>query len=145
MSPALLTGRRVLLVGPALGDLAGDPLKGAATEMAAIERLAAARSGAYDLVLVDADAWEAPALAAAVQALALTDEPAPVLLIGQRLPTPVVRNLLRLERSDVLEAPFTPEQFTAAVAGLLAAASAAPAPIAPVGGSRCWAVTGAVG
>ena len=144
-SPAPLAGRRVLVVGPALGALAGDPLKGAATEMAPIERLAAARSGVYDLVLVDADAWEAPALAAAVQALALADDPAPVLLVGERLPTTVVRNLLRLERSDVLEAPFAPEQFAAAVAALLAAAPAAPAPTAPAGGSRCWAVTGAVG
>ena len=62
-------------------------------------------------MVVDADAWDPPALAAALQALALDEQTPPVLLIGERLPTILVRNLLRLERSDVLEAPFTAEQF----------------------------------
>lgn len=140
-----LAGRRILLVGPDLAAAAGGLLTGAATENAALERLPQAFAGAYDLVLVDADAWDAAALAAAVQALAATDRAAPVLLIGERLPTPVVRNLMRLESSDVLEAPFSADQLAAAAATLLASAQPASAPSAPVGGSHCWAVTGAVG
>jgi pilus assembly protein CpaE len=141
-----LTGRRVLLVGPALAGAIGEPLKGAATEAAAIERLSDAKAGLYDLVVVDADAWDAAALAAAVQKLADHPRAAPVLLVGERLPTTVVRNLLRLPASDVLEAPFTPEQFAVAVGALLAGVEPAPAPLAaPEGGSRCWAITGAVG
>jgi pilus assembly protein CpaE len=141
-----LAGRRVLLVGPALTIAVGEILKGAATEAAAIDRLSDAKAGLYDLVVVDADAWEAATLAAAVQKLADHPRAAPVLLVGERLPTTVVRNLLRLPASDVLEAPFTPEQFAVAVAGLLAGAEPAPAPLtAPEGGSHCWAITGAVG
>jgi pilus assembly protein CpaE len=67
-----------------------------------------------------------------------------VLLVGEQIPTMVVRNLLRLERSDVLEAPYTPEQVAAAIAGLMAAPVAAQA-LPTAASSRCWAVTGAVG
>lgn len=141
-----LAGRRVLLVGPALPVAVGDALRGAATEPASIDRLPQANAGAYDLVVVDADAWEAAALAVAVQALAANPRAAPVLLVGERLPATLVRNLLRLASSDVLEAPFTTDQFAAAVAALLVWAEPSPAPVAaPEGGSRCWAVTGAVG
>lgn len=149
MTGSTLKGRRVLALGAGLMDLAGKPLKGAAVESGALEALAQVQASTRDLVIVDADAWEAPALAAAIQALAATSDAPPVLLVGERLPTAVVRNLLRLERSDVLEAPFSPEQFDAAVSALLArpeaAAAATPAPSAPEGASRCWAVTGAVG
>ncbi|MDB5466410.1 MAG: cpaE, partial [Phenylobacterium sp.] len=135
-SSSLLTGRRVLALGEALKALAEGPLFGAVVETAALERLTTARSTECDLVVVDANAWEAPALAAALQSLSANPEPPPVLLVGERLPTTVVRNLLRLERSDVLEAPFSPDQFSAAVAGLLAVAQAAVAPSAPAGASR---------
>jgi pilus assembly protein CpaE len=137
----------VLLVGPGLGAAAAGPLKAAATETAGIERLAQAAAGAYDLVLVDADAWEAQTLGAAIQALGANPRAAPVLLIGQHLPTAVVRNLLRLPSSDVLDAPFSPEQFVSAASALLSQveAHADVAPVAPAGGSHCWAVTGAVG
>ena len=70
---------------------------------------------AYDMVLVDADAWDPQALASAIQALSDTGRAAPVLLVGERLPTTVVRNLLRLERSDVLEAPFTAQEVRKAL------------------------------
>jgi len=145
-SASPLSGRRVMLIGAGLAAAAGDPLKGAATELANLERLAQATAGGHDLVVIDADAWAAADLAAAVEALAAKPRSAPVLLVGERLPTPVVRNLLRLASSDVLEAPFTADQFTAAAAALLAGAEPAPAPAAPAeGGSRCWAITGAVG
>jgi len=141
-----LSGRRVLAVGPALKALVDGPLAGSAIEAAGLERLAGVRAGECDLVLVDADAWDAPALAAAIQALGLVGAAPPVLVVGERLPAPVVRNLLRLQTSDVLDAPFSPEQLLGAAAALLAsAAPAAPAPAGPAQPSRCWAVTGAVG
>jgi len=146
MNPSPLSGRRVLLVGPGLGATVATALKGAATENAGYERLPQATADVYDLALIDADAWEPQALASAIEGLAATGRAAPVLLVGERLPTTVVRNLLRLERSDVLEAPFTSDQFALAATALLALAAAAPEPVAPATeGSRCWAVTGAVG
>ncbi len=140
-----LNGRRVLALGETLRTLAGDPLKGAAVEFAPIARLPLARPGHYDIVVVDADAWPGPDLAAAIQALSLAETAPPVLLIGERLPTTVVRNLMRLSRSDVLEAPFSPDQFAGAAGALLAGSEPQAQPTAPAGGSRCWAVTGAVG
>jgi pilus assembly protein CpaE len=143
---APLAGRRVLSLGEPLRGLKGDPLKAAAVEVAQIDKLPQARAGHYDLVVVDADSCDAQALAAAVQALAGAAEAAPpVLLIGERLPATVVRNLMRLSRSDVLEAPFTLDQFLGAASVLLAQSQAPAAPAAPAGASHCWAVTGAVG
>jgi pilus assembly protein CpaE len=140
-----MTGCRVLALGESLAPLADGPLAGAVIEQGGLDRLAGARAGTCDLVLVDADAWEAPALAAALQALAVATATPPVLLVGERLTTNVVRNLLRLERSDVLEAPFTADQMAQAIAALLALAPPAPAAIPAAASSRCWAVTGAVG
>jgi len=141
-----LTGCRVLALGPAMADLAAaaeGPLAGAAVTAGAVEGLDAASLAAFDLVLIDADAFEAPELAAAVKALSAAKSPPPVLMAGASLPAGLVRNLLRLEHADILEAPFSPDQLTAALAGLLASRSAHPA--SPAGASRCWAVTGAVG
>ncbi|MDB5425575.1 MAG: cpaE [Phenylobacterium sp.] len=148
MTSSPLAGRRVLAFGATLAPLAQGPLAGASLELAGLERLAMVSADDADLVLIDADACTGAALAAAVQALAACPNPPPVLLVGERLPTQVVRNLLRLERSDVLEAPFTPEQIAAAVAGLMDQAAhpvRPPAAQAPLASSRCWAVTGAVG
>ncbi|HEY8614831.1 hypothetical protein [Phenylobacterium sp.] len=140
----LASGRRLLALGGAMADLAQAAVPGAVVEEAGLDRLAAARTTHCDLVLIDADAWEAPALAQALQSLAAAPAAPAVLLAGERLPTTVVRNLLRLERSDVLEAPFSTEQAVQAIAGLLAVA-AAPAAAPSAVSSRCWAVTGAVG
>jgi pilus assembly protein CpaE len=139
-----LTGRRVLVFGASLEPLSAGPLAGAQVEQASLDDLAKVRAGACALVLIDADAWGTASLGAAIQTLAASPAPPPVLLVGERLPTTVVRNLLRLERSDVLEAPFTDDQIAQAIAGLLEAPAAAmTAPSAD--SSRCWAITGAVG
>lgn len=143
---ASLNGGHVLVAGSALASLAATALAGAKVDIVGLERLAG-RDLMADLILIDADAATAQALGAAVQALAACPAPPPVLMVGERLPTAVVRNLLRLDRSDVLDAPFTADQIAAAIAGLLsqpAPAAAAPAPLA-MGASRCWAVTGSVG
>ncbi|HEV2530375.1 AAA family ATPase [Phenylobacterium sp.] len=143
LSAAGLQGRRVLAIGESLAALTDGPLAGAQVASGAIAQLEGLKLADCDLVLIDADACEAPALAAAVKALALAKSPPPVLMTGANLPAGLVRNLLRLEHADILESPFSPEQLTAAMAGLLAG-MAAPPP-SPAGASRCWAVTGAVG
>lgn len=142
---ALLQGRRILAVGEALAPLAQGPLFGAVFELAGVERLAAVSAGAADLVLIDADGADPDALAAGIAALARSPAPPATLLVGSRLPAGLVRALMRVDRSDVLDAPFTPEQLTAAVEGLLAALPAAAAPPPAPQASRLWAVTGAVG
>ena len=139
-----LKGRRVLALGEALKGLSQGPLKGARLEFAGLERLVGVGSADADLVIVDADAWDAPELAAGIQALTLCSSAPPVLLVGTHLPTSVVRNLLRLERSDVLDAPYSHENISAAIAALMIEKAVAPASAAS-GVARCWAVTGAVG
>jgi pilus assembly protein CpaE len=65
-----------------------------------------------------------------------------VLLAGSHLPASLVRALMKLPRSDVLEPPFTSEDLARAAASLLQGAPAAPAQ--PVS-ARCWTVIGSVG
>ena len=145
MSNQPLIGRRVLVIGGALSDLAKGPLDGAILETASLDRLISVGLADADLIIIDADAWGGPALAAGIQALALCAAPPPVLMVGTHLPTAVVRNLLRIERSDVLDAPFSHENIVAAIEGLMAT-KASSATVAPSGDvARCWAVTGAVG
>jgi len=147
-NPEPLSGRRVLVLGAALLPLSQDPLAGAHVALGGLDRLIGVGATDADLIIIDADAWEAPALAAGVQALTLSAAPPPVLLVGAHLPTSVVRNLLRLDRSDVLDAPYSTESFAAAVAGVMAAKAApaaAPAAVQTAAVARCWAVTGAVG
>jgi pilus assembly protein CpaE len=139
-----LLGRRVLAVGPGLAPLARGPLFGAALEMAGLERLADARAGAQDLVVIDVDAFEQVALGAAFGALAASGAAPPVLVVGERLPAGLARTVMRLPHSDVLEAPYSDEQFQAAVYGLLDAAGSQAAP-ADARDSRCWSIVGAVG
>jgi pilus assembly protein CpaE len=145
MSTQPLSGLRVLVIGGALSDLAKGPLDGAVMEIGGLDRLIGVGLADADLIIIDADAWGGQALVAGIQALALCPAPPPVLMVGTHLPTAVVRNLLRIERSDVLDAPFSAENITAAIDGLMSskASSAVTAPTGDI--ARCWAVTGAVG
>lgn len=140
-----LTGRRVLALGASLASLADGPLAGAEVTSGGVEQLEGLSLADCDLVLIDADAWEPSALAAAVKALSAAKAPPPVLMVGASLPAGLVRNLMRLDHADILEAPFAPEQLTAALQALLAGLAAAAQPAGPASASRCWAVTGAVG
>jgi pilus assembly protein CpaE len=141
--PGFMDGRRVLALGAALAPLAQGPLSGALFQMGAAADLEGLAPGAADLVLIDADAWDATQLAGAVKALSAMRAAPPVLMVGSSLPAGLVRNLLRLDGADILEAPYKPDQLVAAVHALLS--EAAPAPSGPSSDSRCWAVTGAVG
>jgi pilus assembly protein CpaE len=141
-----LNGRRVLVLGAALQPLSQGPLAGAQTELGGLDRLIGVGAADADLIIIDADAWDGPGMAAGILALTLCQAPPPVLLVGANLPTSVVRNLLRLEHSDVLDAPYTPESLAGAIAGLMTQkAAAAPVPVQSGHTARCWAVTGAVG
>jgi pilus assembly protein CpaE len=146
-SPAVsLSGRRVLVLGAALLPLSQDPLTGAHVELGGLDRLIGVGAADADLIIIDADAWDGPGMAAGIQALTLAAAPPPVLLVGTHLPTSVVRNLLRLERSDVLDAPYSSDNIAVAINGLMAEKAApAPAPVQGGHAARCWAVTGAVG
>lgn len=144
MSHWSLLGRRVLAIGETLAPLARGPLFGAAMEVASVERLSDIRPGAIDLILIDAGVGTPETLAAGIAALAASSNSPPTLLMGAHLPAGPVKALFRLPQSDVLEAPFTDEQFLAAVYGLLDAGLAQqPVPNGPH--ARCWSVVGAVG
>lgn len=142
-SETRLEGRRVLALGQSLAPLAKGPLAGASVEMGAMADLAMGAAVA-DLVIIDADAWEAPALGEAIRILCALKGGPPVLLVGENLPAGLVRNLMRLSSADILESPFTGDQLVAAAQLLLANFAPTPHITAP-GESRCWAVSGAVG
>jgi pilus assembly protein CpaE len=145
MSPHPLEGKRVLALGGALSALTGGPLEGATIEAGALDRLTGGDISGRDLIIIDANAWQPEPLSGALQALSLRSDPPPVLLVGTHLPTAVVRNLLRLERSDVLEAPFTDDKLAVALTALLAQAAPVPEPQPTGAHARVWAVVGAVG
>jgi pilus assembly protein CpaE len=145
MSSISVQGRRILVLGPSLASLEAGPLAGARVEVTGVGQLAELAAQPCDLVMIDADAWGPGELGAAVQALATLQASPPVLLIGAHLPAGLVRNLIRLGRSDVLEAPFDDAQLLAAVAALLAESAPAAHAQASPRDTRCWAITGAVG
>ncbi|WP_309645374.1 AAA family ATPase [Phenylobacterium sp.] len=139
-----LLGRRVLAIGTTLAPLARGPLFGAAFEVAGLERLTDLRPAMVDLILIDADAADPAALGQAFEGLATMPGAPPTLMLGQRLPANLVRALMRMKHSDVLEAPFTDEQLQATIYALLDGAGAEQAATSSHA-SRCWAVVGAVG
>ncbi len=149
MNPSDFTGRHVLVVGQGLAPLAQEALGEARYEVAAGDRLdvLAQPGSAPDLVLIDAEAADAVDLVVAIAGLAAQPSPPAVLLAGSHLPASLVRALLKLPRSDVIEAPFTTADLARAATALMAAApipAAAPAPTHQVN-ARCWTVVGSVG
>ncbi|WP_309605607.1 AAA family ATPase [Phenylobacterium sp.] len=139
-----LAGRRVLALGKGLSALADGPFAGAHLEIGGLERLSALGFADAELIVIDADAWEPQTLELIVKALAACPAPPPALLVGAHLPTAVVRGLLRLERSDVLDAPYTDDDIASAIAALMVDTTPVSAP-ADGAVARCWAITGAVG
>ncbi|MCC7266786.1 MAG: hypothetical protein IT546_05520 [Caulobacteraceae bacterium] len=139
MNNPFLAGRTVRVLGERLAPLARESLPGVVFEEGAL--------GPCDLALIDADASPTEALAA-IEALARQPEPPAALLIGAHLPTALVKSLMRLARSDVLESPFGAADLALAAAALMAqpaAAGALAAPPPPPQDSRCWAFVGTVG
>ena len=136
-------GRRVLIIGTGLVELASRALEGAVIETAAAEALNGRplQTDPPDLVLIDAAGASAEAVGAAITTLGRAPMPPPTLLVGEHLPVALVRALMRLPRSDVLEAPFSPQDLAQAAQPLMAPLLT-PVHNAP---SRCWTVMGAVG
>jgi pilus assembly protein CpaE len=82
------------------------------------------------------------ALVGAINAIAARPGAPAVLLAGAHLPASLVRALMKLARSDVLEAPFSSLDLARAAATLL---QDAPAHAAAPTNARCWTVVGSVG
>jgi pilus assembly protein CpaE len=144
MTSTELAQKRVLVLGPALKALADQALEGALIETVETERSVAmeALHPGLDLMLVDADAAGPDLTREVIETLAARPHGPGVLLIGAHLPAALVRALLKLDRSDVLEAPLVAAELTKAAIAVLARPGD--------DGSdrqacRCWTVLGSVG
>jgi pilus assembly protein CpaE len=147
MSLASFDGRHVLVVGQRLAPLAQEALGQARFEIAAADRLDFLGSlhAAMELVLIDAEATDPVELVGAIGGLAARTNPPAVMLTGSHLPTSLVRALMKLPRSDVIEAPFTAEDLARAAASLLVEPHAPPVAAAPSASAKVWTVVGSVG
>ena len=146
MTLASFNGRHVLVVGQRLAPIAQEALGQARFEIAAADRLdfLANVHAAMELVLIDAEEADDAELVGALAGLAARPNPPAVMLAGAHLPASLVRALMKLPRSDVIEAPFTAEDLARAASSLIAEALAPVAPVAPVN-ATCWTVVGSVG
>jgi pilus assembly protein CpaE len=142
MSQAALYGRRVLVIGQGLVSTATDALGQSQLEFGEPDRVLGADRGGPEpeLVVIDASCAPANVLSAVMENLGRRRNPPSAILVGEGLPTAVVRALLRLPKSDVLEAPFTTDDLAAMAADMLAVDEAAPQTR-----SKCWSIMGAVG
>jgi len=140
-------GRHVLVVGQRLAPVAQEAMGQARFEIAAADRLdfLGTLHAAMELVLIDAEAVDATELVGAIGGLAARANPPAVMLAGAHLPASLVRALMKLPRSDVIEAPFSSEDLARAAAALIAEPLAAPAVVAPAANATCWSVVGSVG
>src|SRR5690348_10578923 len=143
MNGPTFNGRNVLVIGERLAPIAQEGLGQARFEIAAADRLdiLGALHGAMELVLVDAEAADPMALVGAISALASRPSAPAVLLAGSHLPASVVRALMKLAHSDVLDPPFTSVELARSAAALLAQAQTHAQPA----NASCWAVVGSVG
>ena len=143
MTVTSFSGRNVLVIGERLAPVAQEALGEARFEIAGAERLdfLGQLHSATELILIDAESADSIALASAVTTLAARPSPPAVLLAGDHMPMSLVRALMKLPRSDVLEAPFTSVDLARAAAALL---SDAVQPATPHN-ARCWTVMGSVG
>jgi len=143
MSLAKFDGRHVLVVGQRLAPVAQEAMGQARFEIAAADRLdfLGTLHSAMELVLIDAESVDATELVGAIGGLAARANPPAVMLAGAHLPASLVRALMKLPRSDVIEAPFTSEDLARAAAALIAEPIAHAAPM----NATCWSVVGSVG
>ncbi len=143
MTGASFEGRHVLVIGERLAPVAQEALAQARLEVSGADHLDVLGDlhPGMDLVLVDAGATDSAALVAAITALAARPMAPAVLLAGEHLPMSLVRALMKLPRSDVLEAPFTSIDLSRAAAALF---NETPAKASPHN-ARCWTVIGSVG
>ena len=143
MNASVLRRRRVLVIGREIAAVAYEGLTGARLEVAAPvrEEAMAALTAGLDLVLVDTDAASPELALEVVEALAARADRPAILLIGAHLPAGLVRTLMKLDRSDVLEAPISAQELARGAIAVLQQGQAQVAAHA----ARCWSVLGAVG
>ena len=144
MTSTELARKRVLVLGPALKALAEQALAGARIETVETDRTKAleALHPGLDLVLMDADAAGPELTREVIETLSGKSNGPGVLLIGAHLSAALVRALLKLDRSDVLEAPLVAAELTKAAVAVLARPAEEGADRHTC---RCWAVLGSVG
>jgi pilus assembly protein CpaE len=144
MSHPLLNDRHVLVIGERLAPVASEALPTAKMEVGGAERLDLPETlhASLELILVDVEAVDPVVLAGVIGAMGQRANPPAVLLAGGNLPTSLFKALMKLPRSDVLDAPFTSVDLARAAAVLLAEA---PTPAGQHQQARCWTVTGSVG
>ena len=141
MSRSVLNSRRILVVGPALSALARSAMpKAEITAVTAEDVLAHPAGGPMDLVILDAAGATPELLAEVIGQLAGLRPPPPALLVGAHLPASLFRALMKLSRSDVLEAPFALADLARAAGELIDGAAETAGPK-----SSCWSIMGAVG
>lgn len=144
MSGPSQAARRVLVIGEALEAVSREAFINSAVEMGALERLAnlSASGPVPDLVIIDATFAEPYVIARAIEELSAEPIVPAVILSSASPSTAVIRSLLRLKKSDVLEPPHTAADFSFAAACLLAGSQTnGEAQV----DHRCWAVLPAVG
>jgi len=143
VSTEAFQGRHVLVVGERLAPVAQEALGQAHFEVAGGDQLDALGSphAGMELILIDAEVADLTALVGAITALAARPAAPAVILAGAHLPASLVRALMKLARSDVIEAPFTSADLARAASALLADVAAPPAPA----NALCWTVVGSVG
>jgi pilus assembly protein CpaE len=148
MPAPLDTPRHVLVIGSRLAPIAAEAMPSAFREVVEAEALGSPDSlhAAIDVILIDLEAAEVGTLTALIDAIGRRETPPAVLLAGANLPVVLVKALMRLPKSDVLEAPFTSVDLARAV-DALSSAHLVPSPAAPPPPRRshCWTVTGSVG
>ena len=136
--------RRVCVIGERLALLAREALPSAQLEVVTPDELYLPPSGGRvaDLVLIDGDSAAPTVLAAEIDELARRQPQPAVVLAGSQLPALLVRAVLRLERSDVLDGRASSEDL-ARIAHALTVPAAGDATARS--GSRCWSLLPAVG
>ncbi|HEX5777040.1 MAG TPA: hypothetical protein VFX95_10220, partial [Caulobacteraceae bacterium] len=142
MAITTFQGRRVLAIGQGLAGIAREALAGAQIEVAGPERLQGRWTfgDTPDLVLIDADSASPETLTAAIDTLARAPSHPAVVLAGEKLPAGLVRALLRLPKSDILEAPFAAVDLALTAAALMTPDPAPSASSEPDNDCRCWTV-----
>ena len=146
--PASSTHRRVLAVGAGLDALAREALPDAMVTAGGPADLPGPDAdGGFDLVVLEAASAHPQLLAAAIEGMAALPAPPTLILAGEATSTALVRALLKLDRSDILEAPYSAADLAGVARRLLSAAPGQPASATtPTGAqNRCWAVMSAVG
>jgi|HubBroStandDraft_1064217.scaffolds.fasta_scaffold39198_1 pilus assembly protein CpaE len=143
MSGDAFQGRHVLVVGQRLAPVAQEAMGHARFEIAAADRLDVLAHAPIELVVIDAEQVDPTALVDALAGLAASPKPPAVMLSGAHLPAGLVRALMKLPRTDVIEPPFTSVALGRACATLLDGPGAIVA--APPVNAKCWTVIGSVG